>query len=122
MTNEQGIEFAKKNGSSMARSVMAQGNYIARKDSDNIRMIGEYEKDKWHECEPNEKVLRFLAFSQVTDMKTGLPVDVSVPYPAFTQLAVKSIFPFKVNEKGYTEVKLQKLTEKQAKQLLSEEV
>lgn len=115
-------KFANVNGSSIARSTMTQGNYIGRKESEEIRVIGEYEPGKWKEiAEPNTKVSRHLAFATVTDMKNNIPVEVSVP-TTFVQLPVKSIFPFKVNGKGYTEVSLQKLTEKQAKQLLSEEV
>jgi len=114
-------KFALKNGSSIARSTMIAGNYIGRKENEDLRIIGEVETGKWKEIDnPDDSVLRHLAFSTVTDMKNNIPVSVSVP-STFKQLAVKSVFPFKVNEKGYTEITLKKLSDSEVKAMLSDE-
>ena len=120
MNKNDVINFAKENGQPIARSSMKAGNYIGEKVTDDYRIIGKI-NDKWIPIEKQTKVDTYLVFSMVNNLKTGLPVNISVPLE-FTELSVKTKFPFTVNEKGYTSVSLEKLTDKQVKQLLSEAI
>jgi len=120
MTKEQFEQFCSKNGSPIAKSKMLPGNYIGRKLNDDLRIIAEID-GKWTPTEDtNVKCTRFLAFATVQNLKDNIPCDVSVP-ANFKDLPVKTAFPFTVNDKGYTDVSLKKLSDSEVKQLLKDE-
>jgi len=119
MTKKMYEQFVAKNGAPIAKSKMIAGNYIGRKLSDDLRIIAEID-GKWQQTDTVVECTRHLAFSTVQDLKNNIPVDISVPL-TFKDLPVKTAFPFTVNDKGYTDVSLKKLSDSEVKALLKDE-
>lgn len=121
MTAEEFKEVAKK-GQNIQREKLSPDVYAGKKLSDEFTLIAEVDEKlkKWSPIEASElkKGQRFISLANVEVLQTGRTVSIAVP-SGFEDLTNGSYFVFKIDAKGYSDVKVEKLSKAQAEKLIS---
>lgn len=115
-------------GENIQREKLSPDIYAGKKLSDEYTLIVETSPKDWNPVDDISKAegKRFLTLAKIEVLQTGRPTSIAVP-AGFEELEIGKYFIFKIipgkEGKTYADVKVEELTEAEAKKLIeSDEV
>jgi hypothetical protein len=123
--NKAEFKTVTETGQNIAREKLSPDVYAGKKLNDDYTLIVEVEPKEWKPVDNANEVKkgqRFICLANIEVLQTRRPTSIAVP-SGFEDLKPGKYFIFKINAEGYSDVKIQEMTEEEAKKLIeSDEV